>query len=35
MRIHEGHPLHSASNLANFLDCEHLTALDLLALRHP
>ncbi|MDP2832705.1 MAG: hypothetical protein Q8Q28_05305 [Pseudomonadota bacterium] len=35
MRIHKGHLLHSASDLANFLDCEHLTALDLLALLHP
>ncbi len=35
MRHHNGQLLHSASDLANFLDCEHLTALDLLALLHP
>lgn len=35
MRIYHGEILHSASDLANFLDCEHLTALDLLALREP
>jgi uncharacterized protein len=35
MRILAGHLLHSASDLANFLDCEHLTALDLQALLHP
>lgn len=35
MRIYHGELLHSASDLANFLDCEHLTALDLRALREP
>jgi hypothetical protein len=35
MHIFDGQQLHSASDLANLLDCEHLTALDLLALRHP
>jgi uncharacterized protein len=35
MRHFKGHILHSASDLANFLDCEHLTALDLLALLNP
>ncbi len=35
MRHFNGQLLHSASDLANFLDCEHLTALDLLALLTP
>lgn len=35
MRIFEGTLLHSASDLANFLACEHLTAMDLRALLHP
>jgi len=35
MRLHQGTLLHSASDLANFLGCEHLTALDLQARLHP
>lgn len=35
MRYFNGQLLHSASDLSNFLDCEHLTALDLLALQNP
>lgn len=35
MRILDGQLIHSASDLANFLDCEHLTALDLLARLQP
>ena len=35
MRLFHDRLLHSASDLANFLDCAHLTALDLLALHHP
>jgi hypothetical protein len=35
MRILNDQLLYSASDLANFLDCEHLTALDLQALLHP
>ena len=35
MRKIDGQLIHSASDLANFLDCPHLTALDLLALTHP
>lgn len=35
MKLHQGHPVHSASDLSNFLACEHLTALDRLALHDP
>lgn len=35
MRRHNGQLIHSASDLANFLDCEHLSALDLLAQLKP
>ena len=35
MRKIDGQHIHSASDLANYLDCAHLTALDLLALTHP
>jgi len=35
MRNIDGQHIHSASDLANFLDCPHLTALDLLALTRP
>lgn len=35
MRHHNGQLIHSASDLANFLDCEHLSALDLLARLKP
>jgi predicted RecB family nuclease len=35
VRHHNGQLIHSATDLANFLDCEHLTALDVMALLHP
>ena len=35
MRLHRGSLLFSASDLGNFLECEHLTALDLQSLLHP
>jgi predicted RecB family nuclease len=33
MKLHQGRPVYSATDLSNFLACEHLTALDRLALR--
>ncbi len=35
MRLHQGLLLHSASDIVDFLECEHLKALDLQALLHP
>ena len=35
MRMHQGILLHSATDLTRFLECEHLTTLDLQALLHP
>ncbi len=35
MKLQQGHPVYSATDLSNFLACEHLTALDRLALRDP
>lgn len=35
MRIYQGAMLHSATDLTNFLDCGHLTTLDLESLLHP
>ena len=35
MRLHQGTLLHSASDFGYFLECEHLTAMDLQHLFHP